>query len=74
MGKYAMDENDAHENVAVSLSQRLQEVTSRKVVDFNYHNVIWMEDYIRKLEFEINELIMVNATLVEEMKIMQKKI
>ncbi|KAJ1380123.1 hypothetical protein SESBI_46302 [Sesbania bispinosa] len=71
LGRYAMDENDAREDVVVILLQRLQASTGLKVVDFNYRNVLWMEEYIRKLESEADELVMVNATLVEEMRILQ---
>ncbi|KAJ1427411.1 Ribonuclease H1, N-terminal [Sesbania bispinosa] len=71
LGRYALDENDAREDVVVSLLQRLQATTGLRVIDFNYRNVLWMEEYIRKLENEVEELIMVNVALVEEMRIMQ---
>ncbi|KAJ1378653.1 Ribosomal protein L9/RNase H1, N-terminal [Sesbania bispinosa] len=73
LGRYALDENDAREDVALCLLHRIEAATGMKVVDFNYHNVLWMQDYIHKLEVEIEELIMVNASLVAEMRIMQKK-
>ncbi|KAJ1386786.1 hypothetical protein SESBI_40529 [Sesbania bispinosa] len=71
LGRFASDENEAREDVALLLLQRLKAATSMRIIDYNYHNVLWMEDYIKKLEGEVEELVMVNATLSEEMKLMQ---
>jgi cell division protein FtsB len=48
--------------------RRLLSSTNHKLIDYNHHNVILLEEQLEKMADENYELQLENATLVEEIK------
>jgi hypothetical protein len=68
LGEFARTHEKARDNVAVLLLRRLLSSTNHKLIDYNYHNVLLLEKQLEKMADENYELLLENATLVEEIK------
>ena len=67
MGWYADSINKAREDVTVALLCRVLAYARKKICNFNYHNVVLLEQ-VAILQAENFDLIMENATLKEQLR------
>jgi hypothetical protein len=68
LGEFARTHEKARDKVAIMLMRRLLSSTNHKLIDYNHHNVILLEEQLEKMADENYELQLENATLVEEIK------
>jgi hypothetical protein len=68
LGNFARTQEKARDNVAIMLLRRLLSSTNHKLVDYNYHNVILLEDQLERMADENYQLHLEIATLSEEIK------
>jgi hypothetical protein len=70
-GNFARTHEKARDGVATMLLRRLLSLTNHKIVDFNHHNVLLLEDQLERMADQNYELQVENATLMEEIKFIQ---
>jgi hypothetical protein len=68
LGEFARTHEKARDKVAIMLMRRLLSSTNHKLIDYNHHNVILLEEQLEKMADKNYELQLENATLVEEIK------
>jgi hypothetical protein len=68
LGEFARTHEKARDKVAIMLMRRLLSSTNHKLIDYNHHNVILLEEQLEKMADENYDLQLENATLVEEIK------
>jgi hypothetical protein len=68
LGNFARTQEKARDNVAIMLLRRYLSSTNHKLVDYNYHNVILLEDQLERMADENYQLHLEIATLSEEIK------
>jgi hypothetical protein len=66
LGNFARTHEKARDKVAIMLMRRLLSSTNHKVIDYNYHNVVLLEEQLEKMADENFELQLENATLLTE--------
>jgi hypothetical protein len=71
LGNFARTHEKARDGVATMLLRRLLSSTNHKIVDFNHHNVLLLEDQLERMADQNYELQVENATLMEEIKFIQ---
>ncbi|KAJ1380368.1 Ribosomal protein L9/RNase H1, N-terminal [Sesbania bispinosa] len=73
-GKFAANNKVAREDVALQLLRILLEGSGKKIMDYNYNNVVILEDQIKKYQKEIMELHAENSFLSETVLDLRKKV
>jgi hypothetical protein len=68
LGTYARTHEKARYIVATMVLRRLLSSSNHKLIDYNYHNVILLENQLERMADENFQLQLENATLVEEVK------
>jgi hypothetical protein len=68
LGDFAITHEKARDKVATLLLRRLLSSTNHKLVDYNYYNVILLENQLEKMADENYQLQLENAALSAEIK------
>ncbi|GAU44137.1 hypothetical protein TSUD_187980 [Trifolium subterraneum] len=72
IGKFAMTEYDAKEDVAVLLLRRILKATGQRIRDYNHYNVQIIEDRLKNTVYENFQLRMEIAALKAEMNLLSE--
>jgi hypothetical protein len=73
LGEFARTREKARDKVVAMLLRRLLSSTNHKLIDYNYHNVILLENQLEKMTDENYELHLENSTLMEEIKYLNSR-
>jgi hypothetical protein len=68
LGDFARTHEKSRDKVATLLLRRLLSSTNHKLVDYNYYNVILLENQLEKMADENYQLQLENAALLAEIK------
>jgi hypothetical protein len=68
LGDFAITHEKARDKVATLLLRRLLSSTNHKLIDYNYYNVILLENQLEKMADENYQLQLENAALSAEIK------
>jgi uncharacterized protein YecA (UPF0149 family) len=74
LGKYARTEEQAREDVAITMLRRLLAPNGQKIVDYNQHNVELLEDQLQNMAECNFELQLENTALLGELQFLKSKI